>query len=68
MGRIHPVTVEPLQFSLAEPVAYEGSYWENFFRPELNDDYIDECYKIGETQDALVNAFQRLGLNFRGDR
>jgi hypothetical protein len=26
MGPIHPVTVEALQFSSAEPVAYEGIY------------------------------------------
>jgi rsbT co-antagonist protein RsbR len=24
-------------------------YWEDFFRPELDDDYLDKRYKIGET-------------------
>ena len=24
-------------------------YWENFFRPELDDDYLEKRYKIGET-------------------
>jgi len=30
MGHIHPVAAEPLQFSPAVPVAYEGSYISTF--------------------------------------
>ena len=72
----------PDEETLAHVQKMSRGYWEEFFRPQLDDDYLEKRDKIGEThariglpltiyfaamQDALVDAFRRLGLNFGGD-
>ncbi len=39
----------PDQETLTYVQKMSRGYWEEFFRPELNDDYLEKRYKIGET-------------------